>query len=138
MTKVVLGFPCVGKTTYVRNVTSAEGKVVSYTENEFDINVVMKNVLDGVETVLPYSDHIVKELQENGVHFYMVYPEAGECKSDYLAHLVRSGRRMPVVHSILKDWDKVLEEIESLKGCTHIKLGRGQYLTDKLWENSNG
>lgn len=134
MAKVILGFPCVGKTTYVRDKSRTDGGVVSYTEDEFDVNAVMRNILDGMDVVLPYSRQIAKELQSNGIHFYAVYP-SDVCKRDYIAHLVRSGRRMPAVHTILKDWDKILEEIESLNSCSHIKLGREQYLTDKLWEN---
>ena len=136
MAKIVLGFSCVGKTTYVRNAAAAGGNVVQFNENEFDIDVVMRKMAEGFDVYLPITDHIVTELQSHGLYFYLVYPDVG-CKQVYLAHLVRSGRKMPVVHTILKDWDKDLEKIRNISGCKHIKLGHGEYLSDKLWENNN-
>jgi len=145
MTRIVSGFPGVGKSYYKENsiyyILDSDSSKFSWIEKgvrhpNFPQNYIdhiisfVRNTQEGVEIILVSSHTIVRNaLVENNLDFILVYPER-DLKKEYLERFKKRGNDQGFIDMIDKNWDTFIDEMESQERCSTIPLRSGEYLTD--------
>jgi thioesterase domain-containing protein len=65
----------------------------------------------------------------NGIKFTLVYPDKS-IKDEYIQRYIDRGNNETFVNLLENNWDDWISDMEKQKGCKHIKLQSGQYLSD--------
>lgn len=143
ITKVISAFPGTGKSYFAdihgdvldldsNNFTSghtADGKVRN---PDFPTNYMsaIEEQL-GRHSIVLVSPHleVIKGLLEKGIELTLVYPDR-KLKSEYIERFRRRGSSEAFIKPLDSYWDDFLDQLEQQKGCRHIVLGWGQYLSD--------
>jgi len=146
-TKIISAFPGTGKTYF--QTRNSEKKIVDLDSNNFTGG--HNNGGKVISELFPYNyiqaikGHIIKSdilftsihreirdmLVNTGVDFTLVYPKR-ELKEEYLERFRKRSDPEQFVELFSKNWDVILEELESQKSCRHVVLGGGEYITDVL------
>lgn len=133
MTKVICGFPGVGKSTLFAN--RGDLKVVDSDSSKFDkahfpanyIAHIKQKLAEGCLVLCSTHAAVRQAFVDEGIDFVLVYPKR-ECKSEYLSRYVSRGSPAPFVYMMDEKWDFFISDCESQKGCTHIILEPGEYI----------
>ncbi len=153
-TKVISGFPGVGKTECTRlNPTwlDSDSSIFSWKRNaagylELDdtgnktrdptfpnnyINHIKNNI--GRVPVIFVSSHkdVRKALVENCIPFTLVYPKPS-LMVEYVTRYEKRGSPASFINYITQNWDPFIEELINQPGCKHFVLREGQYLSDVI------
>lgn len=144
-TKVISAFPGTGKSYFASNrddvldldsnsFTSGhtpDGKVRNPDFPNNYISAIEEQL--GKHSVLLVSPHVeaIKGLVERGLEITLIYPDR-KLKSEYIERFRKRGSSEEFIKPLDSYWDDFLEQLEQQKGCKHIVLDQGQYLSDVL------
>ena len=148
-TRVISGFPGVGKSTLFRSLRHLEHVTVLDSdsskfswENEAErirhpqwpanyIDHIREN-LRKADIILVSSHEVVRDaLVKAGIEFELVYP-GPEMKAEYIKRYVDRGNNPKFVEMLETNYDTWIAELMNQTGCTHLVLGPGQYLSHVL------
>jgi hypothetical protein len=140
MTKIISGFPGVGKSHLGKRLDN-EVKVLDLESSDFkgenrweDYKNEIKNQVGKVD-VLFVSSHTEtrKILSELGLNFYLVYPDRS-LKDEYLRRYRERGNSEEFIDMMDKNFDLFIDSIENEEvRCAKIKLtGENEYLDSFL------
>ena len=143
MTKVVAGFPGVGKSVLSKNsnlnVLDSDSSKFSWIEPgvrhpDFPqnyINHIKVNI--GVADIILVSSHDVvrKALAESGIEYYLVYPDIS-LKEEYLDRYRQRGNDEKFIALLKSKWEEFILSIEEETFPTLLKLSSNQYLSDVI------
>ena len=143
MTKIISGFPGIGKTFYKQNsylnVLDSDSSKFSWIEKGIRhpnfpqnyINHIKKNT-NKVDIILVSSHKIVREaLVNNNINFTLVFPEKN-LKKEYIERFRNRGNDKSFIHLLETSWDSFMDEMENQKNCKIIRLKSGEFLADKI------
>lgn len=140
MTKVISGFPAVGKSylySISDSVLDSDSSLFSWIEEGvrhpgFPTNYIqhIKNNLGKVDYILVSSHDIVRDaLKENKINYTLVYPSI-DLKEEYIQRYRDRGNDQKFISFIELNWDKFISDIEKETYPKLIKLQKRQYLKD--------
>jgi len=139
MTKIITGFPCIGKKSFYKKSKSLGLEVLDFdiTSTYFPGNYMNFNIKDLVgkyDYILLPSHAIVRDhLVNDSLDYTLVYPDR-LLKEDYIERFKLRGSPDSFINLLDNNWDKWISNLEHQKNCTHKKLYHGQYLTDIISE----
>jgi len=142
MTKIISGFPGIGKTFYKQNsclnVLDSDSSKFSWIEKGIRhpnfpqnyINHIKKNT-NKVDIILVSSHKIVREaLVNNNIGFTLIFPERN-LKKEYIERFRNRGNDKSFINLLETSWDLFVDEMENQKNCKIIRLKSGEFLTNK-------
>ena len=136
-TKIISAFPGTGKSYYV-NQAAYEGSLsaIDSDSSKFDKANFPANYIQhikeaiGKHSIVFVSSH--KEVREalfkEKIEFYLVYPDKS-LKHEYLGRYFERGSSIEFMKLISANWDKWIDELKTQKGCKHVVLKSGQYIS---------
>lgn len=136
-TRVISGFPGIGKSTIVK---SKEGDFLDSDSSTFPKDAFPENYLNYIEdkvkntnSVMLASSHqeVRQGLVDRGIDFTLIYP-ARELKDEYMQRYAERGSPQPFLDLMDSKWDEFIDGCEQQKGCNKIVLSEGQFLADVL------
>lgn len=145
-TKVVSGFPAIGKSFLFDNQFNNTLTVIDSDSSKFSWlsegirhpefpNNYMRHIKDNlgkVDIILISSHEVVrKALEENKIEYALVYPDIS-LKEEYIQRYKKRGSNEGFINFISSNWDDFIKEIEDEKFPSKIKLSSGQYLRDVI------
>lgn len=151
MTKIISGFPGIGKSTLYNNtdlkVLDSDSSNFSWSHpgvrnKDFPQNYIdhIKENMGKVDIILVSSHDVVREaLNDNNIDYYIVYPDI-KLKDEYLKRYKERGNDDKFLSFIEKNWESFINAIEGENNATLIKLHSNEYLSDiiKLFKNIEG
>lgn len=141
-TVVISGFPGTGKSYFVDN-----GKGSGYMPDKFAIdsdsstfdkahfpdNYIqhIKDSIGKVKIVFVSSHKEVREaLVSNDIPFTLVYPNK-QLKIEYIKRYIQRGSPDGFIDLLYGNWNQWIEELENQKGCKHLVLNEGEYMSNR-------
>lgn len=144
MSRVISGFPGVGKTHFWRGCThmivqdsdSSEFSWIKLGERnpEFPDNYIkhIEGLLGEADVILVSSHKVVRDALVNaGISFVLVYPRR-DAKEQYLERYRVRGNEEAFRVFLSSNWDAFIDEMEAQSHCSKMELLPGQYLSDVL------
>ncbi len=143
MTKVISGFPGVGKSHFFRTsalvVSDSDSSNFSWLRPgerhpDFPHNYMrhIKELLGETEVILVSSHKEVRDaLVDNAIRFTLVYPQRS-IKQRYMDRYRVRGSDAAFLSLLDKMWDTWIGELQEQPHCERIELGEGEYLSDVL------
>lgn len=143
MTKVISGFPAVGKSFLSSQsdltVLDSDSSNFSWIQEgerhpDFPNNYIehIKSNIGKVDYILVSSHDIVREaLKDNNIRYTLVYPSA-HLKDEYLERYRSRGNNEGFIKFIGSKWDEFITDIEKETFPHLTRLGSGQYLSDVM------
>ena len=138
MSKVISGFPGIGKSYYTKNNSSL--LVSDSDSSKFDKSNFPNNYIDHIKELISKDYDLIfasshKDVRESlvreGIEYTLVYPKR-ELKEEYLTRYKCRGNCDSFVKLLSDNWDNWITELEQQKGCTHLVLDSNTYLKDVL------
>ena len=136
-TTLISAFPGVGKSYLFK--TNKNKVILDSDSSKFDkkhfpdnyIQHIKKNI--GKADIICISSHkeVRDTLVENQLFFTLVYPERS-LKKEYVERYKERGNDDNFVKLLEKNWGSWMDELENQKGCKHVRLKSGEYLSDKI------
>lgn len=142
--KIISGFPGVGKSTLLKSTSekvvldsdSSNFSWANQLKGERDPNWPnnyidhIKNETDKADVILVSSHDVVRNaLVANGIDFALVYPSL-EMKEEYIQRYKDRGSNEKFILLLEANYETWIKELMSQKGCNHVVLQPGQYLSD--------
>ena len=136
-TMLVSAFPGCGKSHLFKN---KGNKVIldsdssTFDKSEFPKNYIkhIKENIGKADVILISSHDVVRDaLLVNGIKFTLVYPDI-TIKDEYIQRYIDRGNNEQFVKLLKENWETWIADMEKQKGCKHIKLQSGQYLSDVI------
>lgn len=140
-TKVISGFPGVGKSVLFRsdgyNSLDSDSSMFSWIEEgvrhpDFPNNYMnhIKENIGKVDYIFVSSHDIVRDaLKENNIEYILVYPSI-DLKDEYIKRYTDRGNNEGFINFIGANWDKFITDIEKETFPKLIELGSHEYLSD--------
>ena len=144
--QIVAGFPGIGKSHLFKNpqgfvVADSDSSLFSWADPvakvrdpEWPKNYI-RHIFDTETSVdiLCVSTHkeVRDEMAMNGIRYNLVYP-ALEMKDEYIQRYKDRGSDPGFIALLEKMYEAWINELSTQKGCKHIVLQPGQYLSDVL------
>lgn len=137
---LIAGFPGTGKSSYC-NIDAdymPQGFATDSDSSKFDksefpqnyIEHIKEKMAEGYARIFISSHKLVRDaLVENGLDFTLVYPKQ-ELKEEYLNRYKERGSSDAFIELIAENWDLWLDELRNQKGCQHIELESGQFMSN--------
>lgn len=138
-TKIIAGFPGVGKTFFKES--SPECSVLDSDSSKFGKADFPNNYIEHIKDSLGKVDIILvsthKELRDaldkNNLGYTLVYPNR-DCKEEYIKRYTKRGDQISFIELIRSKWDIFITQLEEqqikLSSSRKIELKRNQYLSD--------
>lgn len=143
MTKVISGFPGIGKSHLfgitTLSVKDSDSSAFSWTEEgkrhpDFPANYI-RHIQDhqgDVDIILVSSHKVVRNaLEEANIPYTVVYPGI-HLKDEYMERYRRRGNEESFLHFIDQHWENFLKDIAAETFPDHIILEEDEYLSDAL------
>lgn len=143
-TKIISGFPGVGKSTMFKYETSllvsdSDSSKFSWIEPsvrhpDFPSNYIehIKSKIGKVDFILVSSHDIVREaLNNEGIEYTIVYPSK-DIKDEYIQRYIKRGNNEAFVNLLQANYEKFIEGIENETKPKLVSLNSGEYLLDVL------
>ncbi len=86
---------------------------------------------DGMTVLVSSHAEVRTGLVERGLPFTFVYPDP-TLRAEYRERMERRGSPLILIHTIYEGWDTMMRACREQRGCDHIVLGSGEYLSDVL------
>lgn len=144
MTKVISGFPAVGKSYLYNNnnglkVLDSDSIKFSWESEgvrhpEFPNNYIrhIKRNLGVVDVIFVSSHKVVREaLQSNGIDYTIVYPNIS-LKGEYISRYINRGNDDSFIEFLNDNWEEFIADIENERFPVKVELQQGQYMKDVL------
>jgi len=143
---IISGFPGIGKSHFFRMMENSGKKVLDSDSSSFSWiekgvrnpdfpNNYIKHIKENigkVDIILVSSHNVVRDaLVENNILFFLVYPSR-DIKDEYIDRYIQRGSDGAFVKLLNDNWDNFISDCENQKGCKHIIINRGEYLSDKV------
>lgn len=143
-TIVISGFPGIGKSHFFRIMKNSDKKVLDSDSSLFSWiekgvrnpdfpNNYMKHIKENLgkaDIILVSSHDIVRDaLVKNNIPFTLVYPSR-EIKEEFINRYKQRGSDENFIKLLDKNWDNFIDGCENQKGCNHVTLKEGEYLSD--------
>ena len=94
------------------------------------IEHIKERIADGYARIFISSHKVVRDaLVENGLEFILIYPDE-TLKKEYIDRYKNRGNSEQFVELLDKNWENWIAECKEQKGCKHIVLSSGQYLSN--------
>jgi hypothetical protein len=145
--RLISGFPGIGKSHFfrvmqqdgIKKVLDSDSTNFSWIEKgvrnpDFPNNYIdhIKKNKDKADIILISSHDVVrKALVENNIPFILVYPNRN-IKEEYIARYRQRGSDEKFVKLLEDNWDKFIDDCEKQKGCKHVVIHSGEYLSNKI------
>jgi hypothetical protein len=137
---LIAAFPGTGKTSYCHRDADyiPQGFATDSDSSTFDksnfpqnyIEHIKEKISEGYARIFISSHKEVRDaLVENNLEFTLVYPKR-ELKEEYLKRYKERGSSESFINLLNNNWDNWIEELENQKGCTHIQLESGQFISN--------
>lgn len=141
-TKIVCGFPGVGKTYFYKNdpYRNYGVKVLDYSdivypkEAEDKFIDKIKSKIGEIDIILinGYEKEFRDLLIDSGLEIFLVYPDINQ-KQEYLDRYKQRGSNKSFINKMDERWDNMIKECyNQSKGCQRIELSPDQYLEDVI------
>lgn len=138
-TKLISAFPGCGKSYAFKNYKDIE--IADSDSSKFDKKNFPENYIQhikdniGKKDIIMISSHkeVRDALVKEGLSFILVYPEK-EIKEEFLQRYKDRKSPKAFIDLLDKNWEAWIDELENQINCTHIKLSKGEYLSDHLKE----
>lgn len=136
MSKIIAGFPGIGKSTLFKKY---KGRVSDSDSSQFNKADFPENYIKHIraestnkDCVLVSSHDVVrKAMIAASIPFTLVYPVL-ECKDEYLKRYEDRGSPKAFIDLLSNNWDKWIIECHNQQNCEKIVLKPGQYLADVI------
>lgn len=147
-TRIISAFPGTGKSWLVANgdiapriidLDSAEftlgydvsGKVNNTNFPENYLRAIEKQI--GLVDILLVSIHqeVRDMLLEKGAEFTLIYPDR-DLKAEYNERFHQRRNPEHFINLFIDNWDAILDQLVSQKGCDHIVLNSNEYLSEVI------
>ena len=133
--QIIAAFPGTGK-SYLSN---KHPHISDSDSSRFDKRYFPGNYLDHIQALYDrglcsfVSSHaLVREgLVKRGLPFLLAYPDHS-CKAEYLERYRLRGSSESFINLLDANWDAWLDECVAQKGCGHLVLTEGVYLSDAI------
>ena len=135
-TKIVAGFPGVGKTFFAANssldVADSDNSLFSKSEDFPENYIEHIKSLMGKKDVIMVSTHkeVRQALVDHGLPFILVYPTRDQ-KEAYLSRFRERGCSEQFIELLGNNFYRWTNELTWQRGCTHVLLQEGEYLSDR-------
>ncbi len=146
--RIICAFPGSGKSYYFKNIAAQES-IIDLDSNEYTsghtsdgkvhndrfpanyIEDIKKHV--GSKRIVLVSCHIpvIKALVAEGFEPILIYPEQ-KLLPEYRTRYKARRDSQPFIDLLSRNWDMFLQELQKQRGCEHIVLKEGQYISDIL------
>jgi len=142
-TKIVSGFPAVGKSVLTKN---SHYKVLDSDSSQFSwikegerhpdfpdnyMNHIKKNIGE-VDYILVSSHDVVRQaLEENNIEYNLIYPSI-DLKEEYIKRFKSRGNDENFIKFIDSKWNDFINNIENETFPILLRLDSGEYLSDVL------
>jgi hypothetical protein len=137
---LITAFPGTDKTSYCNRDADyiPQGFATDSDSSTFDksnfpqnyIEHIKEKISEGYARIFISSHKEVRDaLVENNLEFTLVYPKR-ELKEEYLKRYKERGSSESFINLLNNNWDNWIEELENQKGCTHIQLESGQFISN--------
>lgn len=145
-TKVIAGFPGIGKTYFMKHnsdksISDSDSTNFSWADEEkternpeFPSNYIqhIKDNLGKVDIILVSThDEVRKALEDNKIEYTLVYPDK-ELKDEYIKRYSERGSDYKFMDFINTRWDDMINGLEKETYPKKVSLKSGQFLSDKL------
>lgn len=142
-TKVIAGFPGVGKSVLTKNshsiVLDSDSSNFSWIEKgvrnpDFPNNYIrhIKENIGKADYILVSShDNVREALEQNKINYTLVYPDA-ILKEEYIQRYKERGNEDGFINFISNNWEDFIKNIEEEIFPTLVKLSSRQFLEDVL------
>lgn len=144
MTKVISGFPAVGKSYLYNNykelkVLDSDSRNFSWESEgvrhpDFPSNYIrhIKRNLGVVDVIFVSSHKVVrKALEENNIDYTIVYPNIS-LKGEYISRYINRGNDDKFIEFLNDNWEEFITDIENERFPVKVELQEGQYMKDVL------
>lgn len=135
--KVYAGFPGVGKSKLSSNYpdTYMDSDSSKFDKSDFPRNYI-EHIREAIKThtiLCSTHDTVRTALIEAGIPFTLVYPSL-ECRDEYLNRYRARGSSEFLIDMMEKNFHKFVQQCidETSPFVTHMMLGKGEYLTDRM------
>lgn len=136
---VISGFPGIGKTHAVKELTVKGQPIFDSDSSTFDKAYFPDNYLDHVEATIAkhvpmlVSSHeeVRQGLEARGIQYILVYPE-DDLKEEYLQRYRDRGSPDAFVEMMESRWEDFIASCDSSQPNHRVRLSQGQYLSDIL------
>jgi hypothetical protein len=155
--KVIAGFPGVGKTHFISPSVTKPSTISNLIFNDLDSTPFSHthgppnpefpgNYITHIQSLLSIPNLVIMvgvhdvvrdRLVENGIQFTLVYPEKG-LKEEYMKRWTDRGSPKGLINKLDQMWDNFTSSCMGQKGCKHLVLKEGQYLSDVMEGIVNG
>lgn len=145
-TKVISGFPGVGKSTlFEKNegalISDSDSSLFSWVEPgvrhpDFPNNYIdhIKNNIGKMDFIFVSSHDVVREaLNKEGIEYTLVYPSK-DIKAEYIQRYIDRGNNEKFVELLQSNYELFIDGIEKETHPKLVSLKAGQYLSDVLGE----
>lgn len=138
-TKIISGFPGVGKSSLFNNpeyagMTILDSDSSTFDKNEFPQNYI-KHIQDniGVADIILVSSHkdVRTELESLGIKYHLVVPKS-HLKNEYLERYKSRRSALGFISLLSNNWDEWVEDCISSEYAFIRLLNDGDYLTDVI------
>lgn len=143
-TKVISGFPAVGKSYLYNNnkdlkVLDSDSSKFSWESEgvrhpDFPNNYIrhIKRNLGVVDVIFVSSHKVVREaLENNGIDYTIVYPNIS-LKGEYISRYINRGNDDSFIEFLNDNWEEFITDIENERFPVKVELQEGQYMKDVL------
>jgi len=140
-TIVVAGFPGTGKSHFVNGDYVPDGFALDSDSSKFDKGNFPANYLahikeelrkDKAAVIFVSSHRLVREaLRSQGIPYTLAYPNK-TLKIEYIKRFIERGNDDDFIDLLYNNWDAWISECSNQKGCTHLVMNTGDYLSNIL------
>ncbi|MDD5150384.1 MAG: hypothetical protein PHC28_07845 [Flavobacterium sp.] len=145
MTKIISGFPGIGKTSFFEenkknyNILDSDSSNFKHNFPHDYIQNIISRIDENIWDFILVSSHkeVRTELEKYDIHYTLVYPEH-TLKYEYIRRFINRGSSIQFIDKIHDNWDSYLNEIELEIFPDKIILSDNEYLSDwipYLWFN---
>jgi len=133
-TTLISGFPGIGKSWLTKHtklkVSDSDSSLFS--KEQFPDNYIKYlKILIGSRDIVLISTHksVRDKLAEEKIPFILVYPTKDQ-KQDYIDRYAKRASSSEFIELLTTNFDDWIEELENQKGCHHVVLQKGKFLSD--------
>lgn len=137
MTKVISGFPGVGKSTLFNNGLNCTDSDSS----KFDKEDFPRNYVAHIKALIAHNEHdyifvsshdtVRAALLREGITYTLVYPSL-TLKDEYIKRYEQRGSPASFIKLMSDNWTSFIVSCAEQTGCSRVVLRSGQYLADVI------
>jgi hypothetical protein len=132
MSKIIAAFCGTGKTTLCKDSPSmTEIECWEYRKGNFPNNYIEEILTKTNDVCISTDPTALIPIIKSGAEVVLIYPNLN-LFDEYMKRYSDRNSSYDFIGVMYKHWHEWIEQLHDIKGCEHIKLTKGQYLTDVL------